>query len=296
MSYARLRSRLFKGRPLVLDSDVAASLGARGCELDGPGSLGAALFRSEDAVREHHLAELDSRVDVLSALTAETTPRALAESGMEHRSARLTGLALEVLAEIAEDSIRPVAVAGVLGVDQLAPTHRRRFEEETAEHAARIAVGGAELIITRAAGSRIDLIFTVAAAAAQDLPVWAVLDPHLAEPDFEELLGSLADAGAEAVLFEVTSVDEGLRLLKTARSVSQAIVPGALLSASRDAIRGFPCELSPGWVDRVVELTDAGARIVGGGAGTTEEHTRELAVRLGYLHPSIAPSSRSQSS
>ena len=243
-------------------------------------------------VREHHLAELESRVDVLSALTAETTPRALAESGMEHRSARLTGRALDVLNEIARESPRPVAVAGVLAADQLTATHRPRFEEEMAEHAARIAVGGAELIITRAAGSRLDLIFAVGAAAIQELPVWAVVDPHLVDADLDGLLGSLVDAGAEAVLFEVTSVDQGLQLLKRAALSQQPITLGALLSAAPDAMRGFPCELGGGWVDRAVELTDAGARIVGGGAGTTEEHTRELATRLGFLHPSIVPSGR----
>lgn len=292
MSYARLRSRLVQGRPLILDCDVAASLGARGCELNGPGSLGAALFRSEEKVREHHLAELDSRVDILCALTAETTPRALAEAGMEHRSARLTGLALDVLSEIAREATRPVAVAGVLGADQLTATHRARFEEETAEHAARIAIGGAELIITRAMGSRLELVYAVAAAAAQELPVWAVVDPHLCKPGMADLLSSLIDAGAEAVLFEVTSVDQGLRLIEQANARRAELVPGALLSAAHEAIRGFPCELTPGWVDRVVELTDAGARIVGGGAGTTELHTREVAMRLGYLHPSIMPGSR----
>ena len=293
MSYERLRSRLVQGRPLILDCDVAASLGARGCELDGPGSLGAALHQSEEKVREHHLAELDSRVDVLCALTAETTPRALAEAGMEHRSARLTGLALEVLGEIARASIRPVAVAGVLGADQLTATHRSRFEAETREHAARIAIGGAELIVTRAMGSRIELVYSVAAAAAQDLPVWAVVDPHLCKPGLDDLLSSLIDAGAEAVLFEVASVDQGLRLLERANARRHELVPGALLSAAHEAIRGFPCELTHGWIDRVIELTDAGARVVGGGAGTTELHTREVAVRLGHLHPSIAPGSRS---
>lgn len=289
VSYARLRSRLSRGRPLILDSDVAASLGARGCSLEGPGSLGAALYYEEGAVRAHHRAELESRVDVLCALTAETTPRSLAESGMEHRSARLTGRALELLGEIAHESSRPVAVAGVLGADRVMATHRRRFEEETREHAARIAVGGAELIIARASGSRFDLLFSIAAAAEQEVPVWAVLDPALAEPDFEQLLRSIEDAGAEAVLFEVTSVDEGLTFLRRTRELTVSIVPGALLSASAHAIRGFPSELTAGWVDRVVELTEAGARIVGGGAGTTEEHTRQLAMRLGYLHPSLVP-------
>ena len=31
----------------------------------------------------------------------------------------------------------------------------------------------------------------------------------------------------------------------------------------------------------------AGARVIGGGAGTTEEHLRTLAVALGSLHPSV---------
>lgn len=273
----------------MVDCDVAASLGARGCSLEEPGSLGAVLFQDTEAVRQHHLAELACRVDILSALTADTTPRALSESGMEHRAARLTDKALSLVSDIIEASQRPVAVAGVLGSDQITATQRGRFEEETREHARRIAVGGAELLIVRGMGSREDLIFAVAAASEQELPAWAVLEDHLCEGDLSEFANALADVGAEAVLFEVTSVDDGLRKLERASSATGSVVLGALLSAAPDALRGFPSEFSPTWVDRVVELTDAGARIVGGGAGTTEAHTQALAVRLGMLHPSLPP-------
>lgn len=257
--------------------------------MDEPGSLGAFLYRESDKVREHHVAELSSRVDILSALTADTTPRALSESGMEHRSARLTGLALDLALEVAADASRPVAVAGVLGSDQIAATLRGRFEEETLEHARRIAVAGADLMIVRGMGARLDLVFAVAASAAQEIPTWAVVDRHLVDEGLVDLVGAVADAGAEAVLFEVRSVDEGLSKLAQIADMDLDVVPGALLSAADDALRGFPCPLLSSWVDRVVELTAAGARIVGGGAGTTEAHTRALATRLGVLHPSLPP-------
>lgn len=292
MAYAEIRHRLTVGRPLVVDADVGAALRAKGHLVDAPGALGAILHREPQIVSDHHLAELANKVDVLSALTADTAPRSLAEAGMEHRSARLTGLALELVAQVIEDSQRPVAIAGVLGSDQVTATHKGRFEDETMEHAARIAVAGAELVIVRGMGSRLDLVFGVAAAANQELPSWAVIESHLSsEAALPDLLSSLVDAGAEAVLFEVASVDEGLRRLEAARGLDGAAVTGALLSAAPDALRGFPSPLFSSWVDRVVELTDAGARIVGGGAGTTEDHTRALATRLGILHPSLPPAS-----
>lgn len=290
VGYAQIRHRLHGGRPLVVDADVGAALRCRGFAIDAPGALGAVLHRDPEVIRAHHLAELASRVDVLSALTADTSPRALAEAGMEHRSARLTGLALELASSVAEAAVKPVAVAGVLGSDQINATSKVRFEDETQQHASRIAVGGAELVIVRGMGSRLDLVFAVAAAASLDLPSWAVIESHLAtERQLVDLVESLTDAGAEAVLLEVTSIDDGLRRLQALEGLSSSIVRGTLLSAAPDALRGFPSPLFSSWVDRVVELTDAGARIVGGGAGTTEDHTRALATRLGYLHPSLPP-------
>src|SRR5690606_6993617 len=121
--------------------------------------------------------------------------------------ARLTGKAIDLVLSLAEDSMRPVAVAGVLGSDQLTATVRGRFEEETAEHARRIATAGAEILVVRGMGSRLDLVFAVAASAAQDIPTWAVVEGHLCERDLIGVVEALANAGAEAVLFEVSSVD-----------------------------------------------------------------------------------------
>jgi len=288
VSYAKLRARLYKGRPIVLDADVGASLRARGFEMDGPGALGAILHREPQAVAMHHQAELSCNVDILSALTADTTPRALAEAGMEHRAARLTGIALELISELTATWSRPVGTAGVLGSELVSATQRGRFEDETLEHAARIAAGGADLMIIRGMGSRLDLVFAVAAAANHG-SAWAVVDRYMAtDEELPRLALSLTDAGAEAVLLEVDSAEEGLRRLRLLEGLASDVIPGTLLAAAPDALRGFPSPLFSSWVDRAVELTQSGARIVGGGAGTTEDHTRALASRLGMIHPSVA--------
>jgi 5-methyltetrahydrofolate--homocysteine methyltransferase len=296
MSFERIRHRLLQGRPLVVDADTGASFRARGVELDTPGSLGLLLRQRPGDVLDHYRAEVLSRVDVLTALTADTTPRALAEVGMQHRSAMLTSLAVELALEAAAESQKPVAVAGVLGSEMVGPVAADRLHDELVEHAARLAVSGIELIIARGQGSRIGLMAAVVAAAGTDLPTWAVVEcgptgELMTGGTIGELVESLEDAGASAVLFEVPSVDTGLHVLERARNVavSGQSVPGVLLAAGSDSVRSFPdpCSDPKHWVDRALDLDGSGARIIGGGAGTTEAHTEALTRALGVLHPSM---------
>jgi len=296
MTFERIRHRLHSGRPLVVDSDTAASFRARGVTLDSPGSLGSLLRERPLEVLDHYRAEVRSQVDVLSALTADTTPRALAEVGMQHRAAQLTGRAVELALEAASESDKPVAVAGVLGSDMVSPVASERLREEFAEHAERLAAAGCELLLARGQGSRLGLMAAVVAASRTELPTWAVLE----YAEHEELTTSggatslaeaLSQAGAEVVLFEVPRVDSGLACLERFRVAFERhqIVPGVLLAAGHDSLRGFHDETSDPerWVERAVDLSAGGARVIGGGAGTTEAHTRCLAKALGSLHPSI---------
>jgi methionine synthase I (cobalamin-dependent) len=296
MTFERIRHRLQSGRPLVVDSDTAASFRARGVELDSPGTLGSLLRERPSEVLDHYRAEVHSRVDILSALTADTTPRALAEVGMQHRAAQLTSRAVELALEAASESEKPVAVAGVLGSDMVSPVAADRLHEEFTEHAARLAAAGCELLLARGQGSRVGLMAAVAAASQTELPTWAVLE----YASHEELTSSgnaialveaLADAGAAVVLFEVSSVDLGLAYLERFHAAFElrGIIPGVLLAASEASMRGFHDEGSDPerWVERAVDLSIGGARVIGGGAGTTEAHTRCLARALGSLHPSI---------
>ena len=62
-----------------------------------------------------------------------------------------------------------------------------------------------------------------------------------------------------------------------------------LLAGSETSLRGFNDETSnpEHWMERAIDLSIGGARVIGGGAGTTEAHTQRLALALGSLHPSL---------
>jgi methionine synthase I (cobalamin-dependent) len=301
MSFELIRKRLVEGRPLVLDADTGASFRARGVLLSSPGALGQLLRERPAEVAAHYHAEIDSRVDVLCALTADTTPRALSEVGMEHRAAQLTGRAVELALEAALDSGRPVAVAGVLGSDMVSPMAADRLHEELTEHASRLGAAGCELLLARGQGSRLGLMAAVVAASRTELPTWAVVEcgpagdsSTLTNP--HELVEALAEAGASVLLFEVPHIEVGLRELTRFKNAleTHGVFPGVLLAASESAVRGFDDPLSDPehWVERALDLSLGGARVIGGGAGTTEAHTRALALALGSLHPSV-PARRS---
>jgi methionine synthase I (cobalamin-dependent) len=287
---------LEQGRPLVLDSDVCASFRARGQALDTPGALGLLLRKQEREVLEHYRAEVRSRVDVLSALTADTTPRALAEVGMQHRAALLTGRAVDLAFDAVAEASKPVAVAGILGSDMVSPMATDRLYSELAEHADRIAAAGCELFLARGQGSRIGLMAAVSAAAKTSLPTWAVVEAS-AEGDltefgtFDDLMDALSEAGASAVLFEVADRSAGLANVKRFQDspISRHLDVGVLVAASPSSLRGFADAGSDPrkWVAPALDLTASGARIVGGGAGTNEAHTEALAIALGLLHPTM---------
>jgi methionine synthase I (cobalamin-dependent) len=295
VSFEQIHHRLREGRPLVVDSDTGAAFQSRGVQLGVPGALGQLLRRSPNKVLAHYQAEVRSRVDVLSALTADTTPRALSEVGMEHRSAVLTGLAVELAFEAAEEASKPVAVAGVLGSEMVNPMASDRYHQELAEHAERLAVAGCELLIARGQGSRLSLMSAVVAAASTDLPTWAVVEclpsgELITGGPVADLVAPLEEAGASVVLFEVASIDHGLERLEDYRHAgSEGCVPGVLLASSAECVRGYPDEgTRPAtWAKRALDLDAKRARVIGGGAGTTEAHTAALAYELGLLHPSM---------
>lgn len=293
MSFNHVQERLLAGRPLVVAVDSNASLRARGVALDVPGALGQLLRERPTEVREHYRVEVGCRADVLAALTGDTTPRALAEVGMEHRAAQLTARAVELALDAAEESAKPVAVAGMLGSDMVSPVAATRLHEELSEHSARLHAAGCELLIARGQGSRLNLMAAVVAATRTELPTWAVVErtAEATAGSDRELFRALRDAGASAVLFEVPSVTRGVRELELTKDALEEaeLAVGILLAASEAALPGFPDTTGSAeqWADHALDLDIAGARVIGGGAGTTEDHLRALARALGSLHPSM---------
>jgi 5-methyltetrahydrofolate--homocysteine methyltransferase len=288
--------RLDAGRPLIVGGDPLASFAARGVDVSGPAPLGRLVRELPEAIAQHYEREIAAGVDVLCALTAETTTRALARIGMGYRAAALTGTAVEHAQAAVERAIRPVAIAGALGGRGTGVMQPERLAEEYAMHAARLAAAGCDIIIARGvrgAGAPSGLVLlarraAVIAAASTDLPAWACIEidrdggaDH--GSSVEDAVSMLVAAGAQVVILEVPSVDVGLAATRRARPVVAESSLGVLVDAP-DA-RDTDAEALARWATAVKTLVSAGVRVVGGGKGTVPTHTAALAKALGRSDP-----------
>lgn len=292
-------SRLATGRPLLLSADPEASFRARGVTLKAPASVGRLLREQPTEAAEHYHQEIIAGVDVLCALTAETLPRALGQIGMPFRAAALTGSAVELALEAVDGAPRPIAVAGVLGSSQVSPTSPDRMTEDLAMHAARLAAAGCELLLARGYAqpsaepglSRLARRAAVVSAVATQLPTWAVIELSEGgvtgdgEP-IEEAARAAAEAGAQVVLMEVPSLACAQALLERARRavpvLAIGVAPGVIIRASDPVgvvVHDAETE-AEAWAHGAKKLIDAGARIIGGGPGTTARHLAALSALL----------------
>lgn len=291
-----LVARLDAGLPLVIGSDAASGLVARGANLEGVAPLGRLLREHPAVVTDHYGHEIAAGVDVLLALTDETMPRALAQIGMAFRSAALTGTAIELAVDAVAGAKRRLAVGGLLGSRWIAPVHADRLTEEFTMHATRLSTSGCEIILARGVSpdvfhhgaelARASRLSAIASACATQLPTWAVLETTDGErvvdgDSVEDAVREAMDAGVHAVLFDVPTEDAGQTAMRIA-SRSGARV-GVLLAASSDARHGVPITGKPieGWVAACKKIVDAGASIIGGGAGTTLMHLSGLSLAFG---------------
>jgi len=286
-------SRLETGRPLLVSGDPAASLRARGVEMSGPASIGRLIRENPAAVREHYHHDITAGVDVLACVTADSIPRALQQIGMTFRAAALTGCAVDLALDAAELTPRPIIVGGVLGNTDVAPAAEDRIGEELGTHAARLAAAGCELILARGFGMpssapphhddpalvRIARRAAVVSGAMTQLPTWAVVPLDFSGFTID---GEPADAcarhafdeGAQVVLFEVPSVEVAFGWLDRL----QALPSGG---GARIGFAPAGAGMEPDtWAHDAKRLLDAGVRVLGGGAGTTQRHLAALSGLL----------------
>jgi methionine synthase I (cobalamin-dependent) len=296
-----LKARLEIGRPLVLSGDPIAGLRARGADLTGPVAVARLLREDPETLAAHYHQEIAAGVDVLCALTADTTARGLAQIGMAFRAALLTSVAVDLALEAAELAPRPVFVAGVLAVTpaahggKVAHPAADRLVEEYATHAARLAAAGCQLIVARGVGVEVDAPLAriarraaVISGAATGLPTWALLDVDEAgfAPDgesAEDWSRTALDTGAQALLVEVKKAGTAFSTLDRVRtSLPDANVGVVLAAGAGEAIEP--------WASDAKRLIDAGARVIGGGAGTLPRHLHALCTALrGTDRPSMWP-------
>jgi S-methylmethionine-dependent homocysteine/selenocysteine methylase len=278
-----------------VSADPEASFRARGVTLKAPASMGRLLREQPNDAAEHYHQEIIAGVDVLCALTAETLPRALGQIGMPFRAAALTGAAVELALEAIEGAPRPIVVAGVLGSSQVTPTAVDRMTEDLGMHAARLAAAGCELLLARGYGqpspepglSRLARRAAVVSAAATQLPTWAVLElgENGATADgelIEDAARAAVDAGAPMVLLEVPGLACAAALLERAKrvvpGVAVGVAPGAM-EAGADGVDD-PAARIEAWAQGAKRLVDAGARVLGGGPGTTTRHLAALSALM----------------
>ena len=282
--------RLEAGRPLILGGDPEAELLARGVVLPAPAALGRLLREQPMTVADHYELEIASGVDVLCALTSETTPRALGQIGMAFRAAALTGAAVDLAHDAAQRAARVVAVAGLLGARSGAPLQPDRIAEEYAMHAARLAAAGCEILIARGCGgdgpyARLARLAAVVSGSSTQLPTWAVIEvgAGLATPDGEpvgEWARAAVDSGATLLLLEAPSPEVALVAMERAGHHGEPRI-GVLLAASHGHAASPDAAGPEAWAAGAKRLVDAGARVIGGGLGTTAHHVTALGRLLG---------------
>jgi len=297
-------------RPLLMSGDPIASLRARGVQTDPIAPLGRLVREDPDAVRELYEAQIEAGVDVLSALTVGTAPRALAPIGMAFRSAALTGVAVDLAIEASASVSRRIAVAGVLGhfPGGLTSVEADRIAEDYATHATRLAAAGCEILVACGFApafsvppglARLARRAAVVSASATQLATWALIElessGRTADGEgVEDAARAALDAGADTLLFEVDSADLALSVLARLERGRQEGQVGFLLGApereggadelvdpaGREPEPAAQATLIDAWVASALRLIDAGARVVGGGPGITVGHLSALSKVL----------------
>jgi methionine synthase I (cobalamin-dependent) len=224
---------------------------------------------------------------VVRANTAETTPRALARTGYGYRAAKLSSLAIDLAVSAVEGGGRQVCVAGVLppmqGSDE-------KLRGEQVAHAQRLMAAGCDLIFVDAVHTLREAVAATAAAAQTGLPVLVTLavteSGNLSDGEtLEAVCSALAGAGARG--FIAAPGDPAGEVRATAELSNLGRPWGVLYAGSM--------QLSPNeYAERILELTEEGATLLGGEDIETPEHVRALVslvpgAEREFRRPSVAP-------
>ena len=300
MDRTEFRQRLGE-RPYLLDGAMGTQLLAKGISpeqnLDGVNLSDPAL------VAEIHRAYIDAGADIIETNTFGANRYKLTEHGLADRLVEINQTAVTIARRVIEGSFKEVLLAGSVGPlgARLAPLGRvKRHEARAAfrEQIEALVTAGVDLLALETISDLWEMEEAVAAAraVAPNIPVVAMMT---FTRDDLTLLGNRPDAVARrlaALDVDVIGVNcsggpaQVLRITLMMRQVA----PDALLAASPNA--GWPEATAEGRVfypatpdyygKYAVGLTEAGACIVGGCCGTTEEHI--AAIRLALDTPDYA--------
>jgi 5-methyltetrahydrofolate--homocysteine methyltransferase len=163
-------------------------------------------------------------------------------------------------------------------------------------HATRLSSSGCEIIVARGFSpeafrhgtqlAQMARTSAITSGCATKLPTWALFETsdgeRVADGDsLHEAVRSAVETGVHVALVEVPSEAVGKVALETMIRAGVARA-GVLLAASPESQHGVPDTTMSleTWAAACKRLVDAGARLVGGGAGTTSKHVAVLSRAL----------------
>lgn len=280
----RLR-RTLEERVLLLDGGMGSLLISMG--LESGRASDTWNLEHPDRIVEAHRRYVEAGSDLIHANTFGATPIKLAAAGLKDRCAEVNTIAVELARRAAGPE---TFVAGDLGpTGKMLPPVGDASEEELreafGEQTAVLAEAGVDLFSIETMYDLREARAALDAALATGLPVFASMTfESRPRGNFTIMgervvpsLGALARAGATAVGFNCSVVAaQMLGMVREARdAVDVPILAQPNAGQPKPGPNGVVYDATPeGFARDVLDLVDAGARIVGGCCGTDPDFIR----------------------
>jgi len=289
-NYMAAETRLRNGEVLLLDGGTGSEVLRR--KIDSEVNLWAVgpLLNAPELLRGIHETYIAAGADILTTATFRTTPRALAQVGMEDQAADLTHRAVEVALEACSRSRhgRPVLVAGSLAplgdcYDPDAVPPDDELVEGHAIHAQTLAQAGVDLILVETMNTVREARAALVASLQTGMPVWVSLTCQpggklLSGEPLKTALDQLLQLSPSALLVNCCAPAIATEALESLRGLHNVPI-GAYANNGHDdgASWAFTGDYSPvRYLEEAQHWLGLGAQIVGGCCGTTPEHIRAL--------------------
>jgi len=280
-------------RIVVLDGAMGTELDRRGM----PAGYCHELWNVEqpEKVREIHRAYLDAGSDGILTNTFGGSRLKLASYDLAHRAHELNLRAAEIArSEAGEDRF----VLGDIGptglfMEPLGTTSYEEFYEAFAEQVEAFVEGGADAVIVQTMSAVEEAGAAVRAAKATcSLPVVGLMGfkrdadgsrfHTVMGVDIQRAVRELSEAGADVLGTNCwNAINEICEIVRRMRKLTEKPIAAQPNAGQPRLVNGKTVfdETPEMMADRVEELIEAGATIIGGCCGSTPEHIRLMALR-----------------
>jgi S-methylmethionine-dependent homocysteine/selenocysteine methylase len=291
---------------LLLDAATGSELTRRGVDTHGPAWSAPAIVRAPEVLAAIHADQVQAGADVITANTFRTQRRVLSRIGEARRAREWTMAAVQIARDAVEQAAQehanerpgapPLRLAGSVAplddIDrpELAPDEATARVEHH-EHVGHLADAHVDLLLVEAMTTIAESRAATSAAVGSGLETWTTVTVDRSGGRL--LSGEPLDAWVEAI----APLHPAAILVSGAPDVlAPALSRIAMLAPEIGARPGAYAALGPGaaltsrgseagadlaaYAEAVKGLVAAGARIVGGGRGTTPAHTGALRAAL----------------